>query len=160
MTLHLLFSTLISSSPLAVQGSTDAEKFALLHDSLMGLYQDYVNDIYKTIAFLLLAIGWFLTSENARNFLRTNAVAFRSALAAIPVIATVHVILAISTYWDSLQTMGRLVQLDYMPVAYYADQRITPMLLVTNLALHLALFTALFVFVYTLRKAKSADGAG
>lgn len=67
-------------------------------------------------------------------------------------IAGVHVILAVRTYWDSLQTMGRLVQLDYMPMEYYADQRITPMLLVTSLALHLALFTALFVFVYSLRR--------
>lgn len=126
----------------------------------MSLYQDYLNDVYKIIAFLLLTVGWLLTSENARNFLRTNTVAFRSALAAIPVIATVHVIIAVGMYRDSLRAVDRLVQLDYMPMEYYADQRITPMLLVTNLALHLALFAVLFLFVYTLRKAKSADGVG
>ena len=45
-------------------------------------------------------------------------------------------------------TVGLLEQLDYLPRAYYANDRITPVLMLANIVLHLALFTALFALVF------------
>ena len=54
--------------------------------------------------------------------------------------------------------MKLLAELGYLPNAYYADDRITPVLMVANLVLHLALFAMLFALVYSQRGARSDTG--
>ncbi len=54
--------------------------------------------------------------------------------------------------------MKLLDELGYVPNAYYADDRITPVLMIANLVLHLALFAMLFALAYSQRRARSDTG--
>lgn len=50
----------------------------LLYEALKHEYVVYVDDVLKSVGFLLVALGWLLTSETARKALqapRTNALA-------------------------------------------------------------------------------------
>ena len=44
-------------------GPTPKEQFDRLATSVADISEDYINDTMKTISFLLLIIGWFITSE-------------------------------------------------------------------------------------------------
>ena len=46
-----------------------------------------------------------------------------------------------------------LVELDYLPLAYYADNRITAVFFAANLLVHIVLFATLFALVQSLARA-------
>ncbi|MEM6333608.1 MAG: hypothetical protein AAF823_09755 [Planctomycetota bacterium] len=50
----------------------DGEKIAELIDALGTFRQDFVSSGYSTMAFLLLAVGWLITSKSARAFLSAH----------------------------------------------------------------------------------------
>lgn len=52
----------------------DTEKQSnLLYDALKEEYKGFIDDALKTVGFLLLALGWLLTSDNAENVLATRS---------------------------------------------------------------------------------------
>ncbi len=151
------------TSALSAQDSTgvaDAEKFRLLHNSLRELSKDYGNDVLKTIGSLLLVIGWLVVSEGSRKFFAQNVMAWRTALVVLPVMAVTNTVWLIERFSASKGKVKVLDELGYVPNAYYADDRITPVLMVANIVLHLALFVMLFALVYSQQKARSDVWAG
>ena len=151
------------TSTLAGQASTavsDTEKFKLLYDSLRDLSKDYANDVLKTIASLLLVIGWLMISEGSRKFLAQNVKAWRTALVVIPVVAVINTVWLIDKFLVSESKMKLLDRLNYLPRGYYAGERITPVLIVADIVLHLALFAAVFGLAYSQRGARSDAGKG
>jgi hypothetical protein len=44
----------------------------LLYDSLKHEYTTYIDGVLKSAGFMLLALGWLLTSESARTALRSS----------------------------------------------------------------------------------------
>ena len=126
------------------------EKFDMIYTSMTHLSKEYVDDVMKTIAFLLLAIGWIVTSDRSRAFLSTENVNL-TALIAIVFIALTHVLLSIGAFRTSQVKMRLLEDLDYVSREYYAGDRVTGLLLIANLALHLALFATLFALILTLQ---------
>ncbi len=53
--------------------SAARHKFDLLHDALKANYEDYLNTVWSSFGFLVLAIGWILTSDKSRRFLADHA---------------------------------------------------------------------------------------
>ncbi len=141
-----------ASEPAGVQEAQTAtarEQFELAHEALHDLANGYSSDVLKTIASLLLVMGWLMMSEAARNFLRHSPTARRTGLVVVPVLAVANAV----WLWDRFATSEALADLlnslGYVPEAYYADDRITVTLWITNLVVHLTLFTALFALVYS-----------
>lgn len=130
-------------------------KFQLLHDSLRDLSKDFANDVLKTIASLLLVIGWLMVSEGSREFLRQNLTAWCTALVVIPVVAAANTVWLIDRFRASENKVALLKELEYLKEGYYASDKITPVVMVTDTILHLALFAALFGLVYSQRGARS-----
>ena len=42
------------------------EEFRLLYQSLKEIHGAYNDDVMKTLAFLIIALGWFITSDKSR----------------------------------------------------------------------------------------------
>jgi hypothetical protein len=57
--------------------------FELLHDAAKRNYDRYMNVVWGSFSFLLIAIGWIITSEKARIFLHEKKVVRNVALRAI-----------------------------------------------------------------------------
>ena len=149
------------TAALSAQDTTsvaDAEKFRLLHDSLRELSKDYRNDVLTTVGSLLIAIGWLVISEGSRKFFAQNVMAWRTALFVLPVMAVTDTIWLIDRFLVSERTVELLDQLTYLPSGYYAGSKITPVPMLTDIVLHLALFAALFGLVYAQRRARSDTG--
>ncbi len=138
--------------PLLGQTSPDVpsvkDRFEFLHNSLHELSQDYTNDVFKTIGFLLLAIGWIVTSQHSREFIGSRPIIRWAGLTSIAVAVIVHVALVRERFLVSSDQWQQLSELGFMPSAYYADDRITPIVFWATLVLHLALFAMLMVLVY------------
>ena len=126
---------------------TPGERFELLHNLLGDQSREYVNDVLKTIAFLLVAIGWILTSKPSREFLGSNVRAHSAGLLTVALVAVIHVALSIEKFVASQQTMKLLFDLDYFPREYYAVVQIGLPVFLANVALHIVLFGTLFVLV-------------
>ena len=140
--------------PTDQEKATKQEQFELVHRSLVRLSQDYVNDVLKTIAFLLLAVGWILTSDRSREFLKNNRAARRAALIIVPVIALLNFGWSIAMFLDSQVKMGLLKNdIKYVPPDYYADDGIASFVFGLNLLVHLALFLTLFALIHSLSRA-------
>ncbi len=133
------------------------QRFKLLRDSLRDLSKNFGNDVLKTVGSLLLAIGWLMMSEGSREFLRQNEKTRRTALVVIPVLAVTNTVWLIDRFRASERKVALLDGLKYMNEAYYASDRITLVVMVTDTIAHLALFAALFGLVYSQRGARSGS---
>ncbi len=142
----MVLAALAFSAP--AQCQEPKERFDRLSISLAELSDEYANDTMKTISFLLLAMGWLITSERSRAYLGGNRLARQAALTAIPALAMMHALTAAQTYFASQGKMETLFNLDYLKLPYYADDEITLKLLIVNLAIHTVLFATVFVLVW------------
>ena len=127
------------------------QRFKLLRDSLRDLSKNFANDVLKTVGSLLLAIGWLMMSEESRDFLRQNSTAWLTALVVIPVLAVTNTVWLIDRFRVSENKVDLLEGLKYLEEGYYASDRITLVVMVTDTILHLALFAVLFGFVWSQR---------
>ncbi len=133
---------------------TDKEHFDLLYTALKELVEDYYEDVMKTVAFLVIAIGWFVTSTKSREFLRNNTIIRRASLATVFMIAVIHIRSEILTYQASKTLHSLLVQMNYIDLSYFAHYKITNMQLITNGIQNTALFGVLLVILYSLEPPK------
>ena len=151
----------VATTPAAARQDepTPREQFDRLSNSLTRLSDDYVDDTMKTISFLLLIMGWFITSERSREYLRANRYARSAALTAIPAVALMHAFLIHGFYARSQAKVGALERLSYLGSDFYADDAVTLPLLTANLAIHLILFGTLFVLVWALKSEPAATSS-
>lgn len=128
-----------------------SEKFSLLYESLKGIQSDYYTDVMKTLAFLIIGIGWFITSDKSRDFFRKTKVARVSSLIAVVVLGIIHIRASIDTYHLSQKKISLLSSLNYLGPDYYCHYEITTSQLVMNLLQNIALFAVLIVILYSLK---------
>ncbi len=77
------------------------DEFGILYQQLKEIRGGYDADVMKTVAFLIIAIGWFITSEKSRDFFRKNRTARILSLYAVVVICCIHVWYSVLTYFSS-----------------------------------------------------------
>lgn len=134
---------------------TIQEKFSLLYQSLKETRDDYDADVMKTLAFLIMALGWFITSEKSREFLRKNRAVRISSILAVTIICVIHVRASVLTYLTS-KKLGFLIEsLNYLDFEHYGNYAITPMMLAANLFQNVILFGVLIVVLCSLKKTAS-----
>lgn len=134
----------------------DKDKFNLLYASLVDTFKGYVDNVMKTLASIVIAIGWILTSGASRDFLAMQRLPYILSLVAIVVISIIHTSVSFGFYAQS-QTKFILISglrssgSSYVEPEYYLSYKITLPLVVANLVMNLALFAVLFMMIFALR---------
>lgn len=132
------------------------DKFDLLYESLKDEFKGYIESLGKTWAFIVLTMGWLLTSQQSRDFLAKQRAAYWWLLMAIIVTGILHVGVCNSYYRRSQKKFNILIRefsdsdSPYIEKEYYVSYKITPLMVWTNLLLSLFLFAALFMIVFSL----------
>lgn len=127
-------------------------KHEIVYESLKDKYKGYVTDIMKTLAFLLICIGWFITSDKSRNFFKKNKVIRISAIIALVIIGIIHINASINTYISSKDIISDLSCLKYLDMKFYANYEITIKQLITNLIQNTVLFAVLIIIICSLKE--------
>ncbi|MCM8596697.1 hypothetical protein [Accumulibacter sp.] len=146
----------------AVQGSDPllAEiakvRFELLHDALKAEKDSYTKVVWSSFSLLLIALGWLLTSRDARQFLRDNPGVRGVALSAVLVVAAVHTVVlgfhvAASQRIVHLLAKDCYVWLAAMGEEYYAQDALTWGFLPVSLLINGPLFVLLACLLHRLR---------
>jgi len=104
--------------------------FGSLKDHQTGLF----DGAFTFTGFLVLVIGWLLTSKDARAFLASNGPVRRLCAAALGIGAVVYAVVSWRVYEASQVAYNSLVALDYIPTSAYADHRIQVSALVLLIA--------------------------
>jgi hypothetical protein len=130
---------------------TDNKKFTWLYDALKDIIKSYMDNVMKTLASIVIAIGWIVTSGEARQFLGEQPVFYhRLALTAIVIAGLIHTFASTQFYRQSRRKMQQLKTVNIAPQLY--DQyAITFPVFIANLILNLALLGILFAMVVSLR---------
>ena len=102
------------------------EQFTVLYGSYARAYERFVENAYKTTTIMLVVLGWLLSSDSARAFLRSDHTVLTLcvlliALAALSIWATFHRLAKLSA--------GLRVQLEQLAdveAGFYDQHRIVP----------------------------------
>ena len=135
------------------QDSLARFKFELVHESLVQNTLEYFDNVMAAIGFLLLAIGWLLTSSATRAYLGNHLAVRWSVLVAIGTLAILDLSSVYEAFEVSQKKIGLLEELQgqtQIDRRYFADDGITWRHFVVNSFVHLALFGVLMVLVYSL----------
>jgi hypothetical protein len=134
----------------------DKDRFNLLYASLVDTFKGYVDNVMKTMASIIIAIGWILTSDTSRHFLMERKMPYVLSLAAVAVISIIHTAVSFGFYSQSQAKASLISNLragdsPFIEPSYYANYQITLPLVVANLVLNFSLFAVLFMMIFTLR---------
>ena len=127
-----------------------------MYQSLRETYNDFEEDVAKTLAFLIIVLGWFIALEKSREFFRNNSVIRYSSIFAVALICAIHIRACVLKYLSSQSAAGLLDKLGYIGAAHYSDYRITTLQLVSESVQNVALFGVLMVILITLKR--KSDG--
>lgn len=130
------------------------KKFSFIYESLKDTQKDYVTDVMKALAFLILCIGWFITSDKSRSFFRKNRALRISSIIALTMLCAIHINYQISTYIYSQQIFNDLSDMDYFDSIYYRSYQITIDQLIANSVMNTILFGVLILILSSLKKVK------
>ena len=72
--------------------------FEELLKALITNREAYLNNFWVTLGFLLAAIGWFLTSESARDYLLNKDTLIKVCSICIGLLFLIHVFVLLYTY--------------------------------------------------------------
>lgn len=130
--------------------------FELIYGALKDTFADYKNIVWSSFGFLIVAIGWILTSEKSRIFLHRVDSARHWALVAVGAIAAIHVIVLTETYYDSQAIMELLSVDKYVHCAdvmrtYYALYEVKPYFLPFSMTINGVMFIFLFKQISALK---------
>ncbi len=56
--------------------TSDGRDLFLLKDTAQYIHKTYAENVWKTIGFYILVLGWLITSSDARDYLQTNTGVF------------------------------------------------------------------------------------
>jgi len=114
------------------------QAFEHLHKELVEYQLRFVENGIKAATLALLMIGWILTSESARSFIKASSVGRSAVVAGVGLMMVAYLLLAIRMI-HVMQHLGRqLKALDYFPPAYYEFRVMTSTVAVATAALGIA----------------------
>ena len=108
--------------------------FEHLHKELVEYQLRFVENSIKAATLALLMIGWILTSESARSFIKVSGVGRSAVVAGLGLMMVAYLLLAVRM----IHVMQQLKALDHFPPAYYAFRIMTPAIAVATAALGIA----------------------
>lgn len=98
--------------------------FDVLFESLKDYHQGFLDSAFKATGFLILVLGWLLTSKEARAYLAGSARARRLGAIALGLGFAVYAVVTWRVFLLSRAVFHDLVGLDYLPQSAYAGYRI------------------------------------
>lgn len=101
-------------------------EFDLHIEHLTATHVAFINDTSKVAGFLLLALGWFATSGDAREFLASTPMMTPLAAMAIASAYLLSVCASWVAYRVSANAIHRLRGLDYLPPSAYEGRKLGP----------------------------------
>jgi hypothetical protein len=128
-------------------------QFGVLYDSLSGYHQGFIDSAFRVTGFLLLVLGWLLTSKEAREYLGRDETARRLVSAGLTMAAAIYAFISYRVYLLSQQVFARLHLLAYVPGSTYEDHLLHPVTLVAFISANLLLTACAVFFVMRLRDA-------
>lgn len=140
------------------QSASKEKQFDLTYESFKNIHGDYTVDVMKSLAFLILAIGWFVTSNKSREFFSKRRAVRISAIVAAVALFLIHAWASISIHRLSEAKMSLLSALNYVDPQYYDSYRITATQVVLNLVMIAGLFAVLIVILCSLKEAADKSG--
>jgi hypothetical protein len=99
--------------------SETKHEFDLHVTHLIETHKAFIDNSGKVAGFLLLALGWFVTSKDARAFLGSNPNVATLAASAVTTAYLLSVGASWVAYRVSTKTLRRLNQLAYLPPPAY-----------------------------------------
>jgi hypothetical protein len=73
--------------------NSDKLKFDLLHEASKNNYEAWTGNVWGTVGFLVIVLGWLLTSKGSRIFLSKNNAARKVAITVVAIIAVINMLL-------------------------------------------------------------------
>ena len=112
--------------------------FEHLHKGLVEYQTRYIENGLRAAGLALLMIGWILTSESARSFVKSSTVARWAAVAGIALAICAYLLLS-ARMMHVMQHLGReLAALNYLPTAYYVFRIMPTRITLANVAIAVA----------------------
>lgn len=134
--------------------------FDVLYQSLKDYQSGFFDGAFTTSGFLVLVIGWVLTSKEARAYLGANVRARRLCALALLTGLAIYAGVSWRVFVLSQITYAGLVTLDYLPVVTYAAHRIDGLTVAVLLAQNALLTTvSCYLVLGTGRTAGAAAAA-
>lgn len=133
-----------------MEGGSAKEQFDLLYAKLVYYRDSAIESVFKVVGFLVLATGWIITSDKAREFVSSDPLVRWSAVTVIVFVAVTFAVIATQVTRQSLQTFEALKELNYMPVSYFQDVVANPRVAALFVATDLAISLALCIFMIRL----------
>ncbi|WP_374502433.1 hypothetical protein [Zoogloea sp.] len=127
------------------------KRFNLFYDALKDEYKSYVEDVVKSLGFLIVAIGWIMTSEGARSYLASPRVN-GFALACTLLLAACNFAVYIGHYLRSARLKKQLLLQDPEASELVANYALSPLHIAINSVTIAGLFVFLAVQVVALEK--------
>lgn len=93
--------------------------FAHLHKELVEYQVRFIETSGKIAGMGLLMIGWILTSESARSFIRGSSVGRWAVVAGVGMITLAYLLVAFRMIQVMQHLGSELKTLDYFPLSYY-----------------------------------------
>lgn len=145
----------ISQQNTQLQSQVDVkERFELIYGSLKDVHNDYLIDVMKAIALLVICLGWLITSSKGRDFFKNNRTARVSSIIILVLLCVINIDTSIRAYGFSQDKITEISILNYIEPKYYENYEISTEFLVANLIVHTALFTLLIIILFSLKEVK------
>jgi hypothetical protein len=110
------------------QASAESE-FRLLLEALRSYQAGVVDSGFKTLALMVGALGWFITSQSARDFLTGNELARNAILFFLALTVLAYAVMAYRIYLLSQSVLTKLDTLAYVrreTYEHYAVKKFVP----------------------------------
>jgi hypothetical protein len=137
--------------------------FKFLYQLLKDNYDEYSSYIFKTTSAILLMIGWFMTSKDARAYIATRSRAKVFILAGIGFFIGAEIIFSLGARCTSLKIVQLLQKTETISanhdIAAYLEPKIVPLHGITMfIAAHCVLYFILATIVWPMPN--TADDSG
>ena len=117
-------------------------------DALKDNAEQYSDNVINTVSFLLVGIGWVLTSKETRTLIGSTRWVQVLLLIALTLITTTHIIVLCARKYASAYLLSRLGEINMIPFEYYKYYQITSFQLATSLIVDVSIAIFLWVMLY------------
>ena len=125
----------------------DQRTFELLFEALKKNEADFVDSSLKTTGFLLISLGWVVSSETTRAFFIQSSAAKLAAQFTIVAGAFTYIWITAARQNKSRQILARLKSMEYIDPSYLRFYATDWIYLVAALLFVLPIFTVLFFLI-------------
>ena len=117
-------------------------------DALKNNAQQYSDNVINTVSFLLIGIGWVLTSQETRTLIGSKRWVRALLLIALTLIMTAHITVLFARKYASAYLLSSLGTISLIPFEYYRYYQITGFQLASSLVVDVSIAIFLWVMIY------------